>query len=327
MKTRRRSRRASSVRGAGAVRDRRPRRPSAARRLALAAALAAGACAGGPERARGDGAALPAAGDHALIDAASGRALTLDEAADALALHDVVFLGEEHDNDVGHRVQLALTEALLERRGEVIVSLEQFERDAQAALDAYLAGESDEETFLAAAHPWPNYAEHYRPVIELARERGLRVVAGNVPRRLAARVVEAGPRRVLASPWTPRATLTPPGEYRERFFDVMGDHAGGDDADVRMRVFAAQCLKDDAMAEAIADALAESPGTLVVHWCGRFHSDAHLGTVERLAWRRPDLSIGVVTMNSGGRLDRPLSDRERADGDVVLRVPEQPDEE
>ena len=59
------------------------------------------------------------------------------------------------------------------------------------------------------------------------------------------------------------------------------------------------------MAEAITDHLAavapEHP--LVVHWCGRFHSDFGLGTVERVARRRPDLALAVV------------SGRKRANGD------------
>jgi uncharacterized iron-regulated protein len=148
-----------------------------------------------------------------------------------------------------------------------------------------------------------------------------------VPRGLAARVAREGSRRVLAASHAPRALETPPGEYLRRFRAVMGDHGGGMDAHALDDVFAAQCLKDSAMAEGIADALALLPGTLVVHWCGRFHSDAHLGTVERLAWRRPDLRIAVVTMNSDDDLGRPLAAEEIADGDVVLRVPVQVDEE
>jgi len=302
------------------------------KRILLLSLLGACASAPRPTNDTGDdaGASRPAItvdGEFVLIDAADGRSLTLEEAVDRLEPYDVVFLGEQHDNDVGHEVQIALTELLLARHGDLIVSMEQFERDAQEPLDRYLAGEIDEDEFLSQARPWPNYAEHYRPAIELAKEHGLAVVAGNVPRRLASRVVREGSRKVLPAAYTPRALETPPGEYKDRFRDAMGGHGDGVDQARLDNVYAAQCLKDSAMAEGIADALDAQPGTPVVHWCGRFHSDAHLGTVERLAWRRPDLKIAVVTMNSAGALDRPLSDRERADGDLVLRVPVQPDDE
>jgi uncharacterized iron-regulated protein len=302
--------------------------------LALAALLA-GACRSAPDAPSAgvgggdgeDGDAAPAVrvhDDYALVETADGASLTLDELADALALYDVVFLGEEHDTDVVHRLQAELSEALVARRGDVILSLEMFERDAQPALDQYLAGAIDEHAFLDRSRPWPNYAAHYRPAIELAKREGLPVLAGNVPRPLAARVVHEGPRAVLSAPYAPRHVLLPDGLYRTRFDAIMGGHGGIEGVDPTY-VFASQCIKDDAMAESIADALALHPGAQVVHWCGRFHSDAHLGTVERLAQRRPDLAIAVITPTTGGDLGAPLTDEERENGDIVLRAPAQPE--
>jgi uncharacterized iron-regulated protein len=313
---------------------RRARPSSTPRALLLSAALGAlgagGACSSSGSAAEDAGPA-PARveGDHAFIDTVTGEPISFEGLVDALAGYDVVFLGELHDHDVVHRLQAELTEALLARRGDLIISMEMFERDAQPAVDAYLAGEIDEQAFLARSHPWPNYAQHYRPAIELAKRDGLLVLAANVPRPLAARVAREGLLPVLAAPHAPRQVYTPAtGAYRERFDAIMTDHAPpeGVPAPDPEAVFASQCIKDDAMAESIADALALHPGTLVVHWCGRFHSDAHLGTVERLAWRRPDLSLAVVTPSTGADLGRPLSDEERVDGDYVLRVLEQPGE-
>ncbi|MEM7307399.1 MAG: ChaN family lipoprotein [Planctomycetota bacterium] len=260
--------------------------------------------------------------DYRVLDTRSGRAVSVAEAADALAAADVVFLGELHDNDVGHRLQQELTEALLARRGSLVLSLEMFERDVQPVLDAYLAGDIDEEGFLADSRPWPNYAEHYRPAVEFARSRDLPVLASNVPRPLAARVVREGLRRVMTADHTPRLAVTPPGEYRDRFDAVMGTH-GGLDGIAPDNVFAAQCIKDDAMAESIVDTLAAagSDAPLVVHWCGRFHSDFELGTVERVRLRLPDARLAVVSMEPGEDLDRELGDEERTRGDYVLRVP------
>ncbi len=80
------------------------------------------------------------------------------------------------------------------------------------------------------------------------------------------------------------------------------------------------------MAESIADHLAtrapDSP--LVVHWCGRFHSDYHLGTVERLARRRPDLAIAVVGMLRPSENGGVISADERAAGDWLVLVPPAP---
>jgi uncharacterized iron-regulated protein len=259
-----------------------------------------------------------------IVETSELREVSLDEAADLLARCDVVFLGEEHDNDAGHRAQLELFERLIARRPRAALSLEQFERDTQAELDRYRAGEISERRFLAHSRPWPNYARHYRPLIELARERGLFVIAANVPRPLASRVSREGLEAVRDEPFMPREVVVGSTAYRRRFAAAMQREplVAGDPA--LELWFTAQCVKDEAMAESIADFLRVAPyGTLVVHLCGKFHSDARLGTVERLERRAPWLSIGVVTMVSGVPERASLPDEARANADFVLLVPAQ----
>ena len=102
-------------------------------------------------------------------------------------------------------------------------------------------------------------------------------------------------------PWSAR-TITAPhsSEYRRRFNEAMGAHGGAMDSATLDNVFAAQCIKDDTMAESIADAIKSlpegAPTPQVIHWNGRFHSDYGLGTVERLKSRLPHLNIAVVSM-------------------------------
>lgn len=255
------------------------------------------------------------------------RTVSVERAAEALSDADVVYLGEEHDNDVGHELQLAITRELFRHRPQLIVSMEQFEADVQVFLDAYLAGELDEATFLAFARPWPNYAEHYRPVVEWAKQNGVPVVAANVPRRFARTVAYRGLGTTDYSLWTPWTVNTDEPAYLSRFMLAMGGDPD-DTADAGLlRWFAAQCIKDDMMAESIVAALDEARGAgsgapLVVHWCGRFHSDYGLGTVSRVALRRPELDQRVVSMISGDEDGRPVPDGLIL-GDFVLHVPNQ----
>lgn len=248
-------------------------------------------------------AATNGAGDAILIRTPEGRSVSLDAAVDQLADADVVFLGEQHDNGLGHAVQLALTQALAERRGNIILSMEMFERDSQPTLDLYLRGALSESEFKSIARLWPNYDEHYRAAVEFCKAEGHPVVAANVYRPIASRVARQGLGASAGDTWAARAISAPSsGEYRRRFDEVMGGHGDTVDSKILDNVFAAQCVKDDTMAESIAAALAGSPaGSLsgapqVIHWNGRFHSDYGLGTVERLKTRRPDLNIAVVSM-------------------------------
>lgn len=259
-------------------------------------------------------------GSWNAVDTATGESVDLEAMADALKDLDVVFLGEEHNNDVGHELQLALTELLVERRGDVVISMEMFERDSQNLLDLYLEGAVDEAYLLEHGRPWANYAEHYRPLVELARERGLPVLAANCYRPLASRVAKQGRWSVAGEPWAAAHVDAGPGAYRDKFVGLMGEHA--DDMGLTLELFfAAQCLKDDTMAESIARVLQQDERPLVVHLCGQFHSDGGLGTVERLLSRVPDARVGLVTMVSGVSVNREVTDDERERADYVWRVP------
>ncbi len=251
----------------------------------------------------------------------SGDELSLEQLAQELSDCDVVFLGEVHDSQPAHELQLEVTRRLHELRGDLALSLEMFERDVQPELDAYLAGSTTEEAFLEASRPWKNYAEAYRPAVEYARAHDLAVLAACLPRALAARIAEEGLDAVLGEEHVPRAVTAEPGRYRELFEQAMSGHTGFEEGQLD-RWFTSQCAKDDAMAEAIADHLearaADAP--LVVHWCGRFHSDYGLGTVARLRERRLDLDIAVVTTVRRPSTLRALSEDDRARGDFAFLV-------
>jgi hypothetical protein len=125
-------------------------------------------------------------------------------------------------------------------------------------------------------------------------------------------------------------------EYHRRFAEVMrGMNAHASDEGLTLW-YRAQCVKDDAMAQSIAHHIGANQvrveqtrkllvrPPLVVHWCGKFHSDYGLGTVERLRWRCPDLDLRVVSTVSTQDLCRELSPDERARGEFVWLVPVQP---
>jgi uncharacterized iron-regulated protein len=175
--------------------------------LVLAMGSVGSGCAGAspppPSAAPVEAAAPGELGSEVAISAArlytaGGSPAGLDEvvAAAAAADVDVIFVGERHGDVAMHRLQLALLEALLDGailpERDVVLSLEMFETDVQLVLDEYLAGLISEEHFLAAARPWPNYRRDYRPLVERAREAGIRVVAANAPRRYVNRVARLG---------------------------------------------------------------------------------------------------------------------------------------
>jgi uncharacterized iron-regulated protein len=194
-----------------------------------------------------------------------------------------------------------------------VLSLEMFERDVQADLDRYLTGAVSESTFLASARPWPRYATDYRPMVQLARARGWKVIAANIPRPMANAISRRGMPALdtltsLERTRAAAAMVCPTGDdaYFRKFSDAMSGHGAGggpptaaDTAAARamtVRFYEAQCAKDETMAESIARELAEMRGRgVVLHVNGAFHSDYGLGTAERVRRRVSDLRQIVIT--------------------------------
>jgi uncharacterized iron-regulated protein len=270
-------------------------------------------------------------------DSHAGRWVQWGAMSDALASYDVVLVGEQHDDPATHRAEARLLEALAERQGRVMVSLEMFERDVQPVLDDYAAGRLPEADFLARSRPWPRYAADYRALVEAARARRWPVVAANIPRPLASAVARGGWAALDTLPpshhrmYAAERRCEPEGVYFRRFGEAMGGmqgHGAAPDPAAASaalpRFYAAQCIKDETMAESIVRAREVWRGWMVVHYTGAFHADYRLGTAERLARRLPDARIAVVSIV-------PVADPAAANvaefadrGDYVVFVPAPP---
>lgn len=251
---------------------------------------------------------------------------------DIVGKQDILVFGELHDDAIGHRLQLDLFRRLHGAQPKIALAMEMFERDVQPVLDSYLAGEIDEAAFLADSRPWPNYATDYRPLIEYAKANGIPVIAGNVPRRIARAIATAGPDALDAlpeedKPFVARALVANEGAYRDQFFEtmqaMMSGHGHGSPTMNLEWMYAAQCIKDDTMAESIAGFLGANPGTLVLQLNGAFHSDQRLGVVEKLRALDADLRIATLSLqrvaNPGAGAARELDDEV---ADYIVRVPE-----
>ncbi len=251
--------------------------------------------------------------DFVLVETQMGdatpRVVTLNDAIEDLAQYDVVFVGEAHGHSTNHMVQAKLFSGLYARDNNIALSMEQFERSAQSLVDEYLAGEIGEETLVHDGKAWPHYRQSYRPMVEFAKQKGLSVIAAEVPGNMVSCVGEEGPAfldRLEGEPrgWIAEELHLHDGPYKDRYFDFLskaaGHEVGGEDmteeeiAEARFRRFAAQVSRDDTMAESIALHMKANPGRKVMHIDGSFHSAALLGTVERLKIRMPDLKLANV---------------------------------
>jgi uncharacterized iron-regulated protein len=269
---------------------------------------------------------------HRVFNSADGTFGDFEMTMADLAKADVVFVGEEHDDPATHRLELAILEGLSRRRRSIIVTMEMFERDTQAAVDDYLAGRINESEFVKLSRPWPNYATDYRPLVEFARMKGWHVIAANVPRKYASQVARGGSSVLDTLPQAERDLVAvevtaPQDDYFKRFAEAMGAHpigTGGNTSEperqMMERYYLAQCVKDDTMAESIARAYNRSmePKPLIVHFNGAFHSDYRLGTVARVHTRLKKARVAVVSIVPQEQLDSIEAADYRERGDYIV---------
>ncbi len=108
---------------------------------------------------------------------------------------DIVCVGENHDSDLHHRVQLAVIKGLFARDERLGVGMEMFQRPFQKHLDAYVSGTLNEEQFLKSseyAQRWGYDWSLYEPIASFCQRNGVPLAALNAPKELTSRVSKVG---------------------------------------------------------------------------------------------------------------------------------------
>lgn len=257
--------------------------------------------------------------EHAFFDG-EGRPAALDEFIAGLADVDFIGFGELHDHVVGSRVELALLAGLAAQPRPLALAMEFFEADHQAALDEYLAGTIDEPSFRARTRRDDKYDDSHRPLIELAKARGIPVIAANAPRALVTAYRKSGlpyqawlaTRSRAERALLPASSIPPEDEFKARFLATMGPERG-------RAFYPSMCLWNDAMAGAVAEFRAAHPEHRVLLIVGGYHVAGRLGVVTQYLARRPGESVRVLLMSPA---DGPMAfaGADRGEADLILKV-------
>jgi uncharacterized iron-regulated protein len=254
----------------------------------------------------------------------SGARLGWADLSERIAAADVIIVGEQHDDAMGHALQLAIVREAFTGRPGGVLSLEMLDRDTQPVVDDYDEGVVTQKQFakLSRAGAWMRWDDWYQPIVDAALEADARIVAANAPRRYVRLARKEGYERIeVLGPtrrgWVELPRSTSYAEYEERFRDVMSDvhseESGNDD--MLESIYRSQLVWDATMADSIARARAAG-ATKVVHLVGRFHVDFGGGTVQELRTRAPDARVLVVSM-SHERAEA-MRDDDRGRADVVV---------
>jgi uncharacterized iron-regulated protein len=222
----------------------------------------------------------------------------------------VVYIGERHDRYGDHLVQLEVIRGLRQVHHDLAVGMEMFQSRYQGALDDYIAGRIDEETFLRKAHYFTGWGFNYflyRDILLYAREGRVPVVALNIPRDLVSKVARLGLANLSKEEQAllPREMDLSDGGYRERLREAYEMHQVEVPGDTRPKdldsFVEAQILWDESMATAVAGYLADHPDCRMVVLAGIGHLEFGSGIPKR-AYRRSGKPYAIILPYSGGPL-------------------------
>lgn len=258
--------------------------------VALCALLFVGACAHLGERPN------PLVGT--AWDVANQRPLSLDEVMRRAAGARYVLVGEVHDNAQQHRFEPELLRRMIASGARPALAMEQFDIEHQQAIDVALAQPRVDAEAVADAGKldrdgweWPLY----QPLVAMAVEAKLSVVAVNLSRPAARRIASegleslGGARRSalgLDAVWTPERDSV-------MHHQIAEGHCGQAPVALLPRLVLAQRTRDATIADALLARAPES-GVAIL---GASHAWRDLGVPLYLRHRDPAgevLSIGFV---------------------------------
>jgi len=236
-----------------------------------------------------------------VIDS-QGNRISFDEFADRLMAYDVISVGELHDSEAHHRMQLRIIQAVYARDRSVGVGMEMFQRPFQDALDLHIAGNSTEDELLAQTEyqtrwgfPWPLY----QPIVEHARQNRIPVAALNAPVELTRRIKQVGYEGLTQS----EKDQVGPVDFhvqahRDHWLPMLGHMHGNrtPTAEEKERSYQIMTVWDDYMAQSAANFKRERQLKRMIVLAGGGHVEGGFGIPDRAARYSggKSVTIGIV---------------------------------
>ena len=265
----------------------------------------------------------PAWAAEPTITTAQGTTLDRTFVINGLIDQTVIYLGETHDSIADHQIQLEILQELHNRRPNLLIALEQFQRPYQRVLDDYQQGKLTEAQLVTNSEyetrwgfPW----SLYEPLLQFAKTHNLPLIALNTPSEVTRKVSRQG---LESLTFADRRFIPPlstiqvgPESYRDRIQKIYtemhpaksitpsgsslnGSDPGSTDLNKSQRFtrfFEAQVLWDETMADRIAQSVQQNPDRLIVVLVGQGHLFYHDGIPNRVARRLKNKSVKQTTI-------------------------------
>lgn len=200
----------------------------------------------------------------------AARALTATDLSERLQQADYVLLGETHDNQVQHQIELSVTQLLIDSGWLNQLSMEMLTPKQTAnyysAASPIIANERKAQLLWPeAGWPW----DDYKAIISAALDKGLTVAAANIDRDEIMRAYKGENAGTIFSPAE--------NQHRALAVTIEESHCGQITQDRVLPMVNIQLAKDQAMANSV---LQQPSGVLLI--AGAFHVRKDLSVPQHL---------------------------------------------
>lgn len=245
----------------------------------------------------------------------NGKKVSYKKLLKSAANVDVVLFGEYHNNSIVHWLELELAKDLMGKK-ELILGAEMLEADNQKQVNQYLSGEINQKQLDSTARLWPNYKTDYKPLVDFAKEKKIKFIATNIPRRYASMVFKndfqaldnlTEEEKSWVAPLPIPFDINLPGY--QAMMEMM-EHAGE-------KMPKAQAIKDATMAHFIIQNIVKN--NLFIHYNGTYHSDNYEGINWYLKKYNPELIILTISTVEQKDISK-LENENLSKGDFILVI-------
>jgi uncharacterized iron-regulated protein len=241
------------------------------------------------------------------------KELGFGELIDRLLAYDLICIGETHDSELNHRVQLQIIKAIFARDERLGVGMEMFQRPYQKEVDRFFQGQASEDEFLKATEyrqRWGFDWNLYRPIVEFCRKNSIPLAALNVSRELTRRISTVGYEKLTDDEKKQLGAIDfQVKAHRDYWYERLAKMHGEKNVkeEQKERSYQVMTTWDEYMADSAACFQKERKLRRLVVLAGSGHIDRGFGIPQRAAGRTGGKAV-TVHVAVGGNLDKLLAE-------------------
>lgn len=244
-----------------------------------------------------------------IINLQNRQPLSFEELSDALEKTRTIYIGENHNEPSHHQIQLKIIKMLFKRYPDLVVGMEMFASSYQPILNRWSAGELEQDLFLQKTHWYANWRYHYSlysDILDFIKENHIRLIGLNIPFHLPPKISIGGTDSLSPEEkkHLPLHIDTTDSDHRAYVEKIFKHHRipGRNNFEY---FYAAQCVWEDTMAEAIEKHQGDHPMIVLI---GNGHIIHKFGVPNRAHHRTQAPFKTVYLAPAGAEIEPSVAD-------------------